>query len=94
MSEPENANRPGEGAEGQAGRQEPTSPTVAPESAARQVPVTCDGRGSSFELPITEAINRFTTTCPCCGWCAWLPRSVWPLEPNGGPLRPTIGRRP
>jgi hypothetical protein len=43
------------------------------------VQVTCDGCGQTFELPITQALNRFTTKCPHCGWCAWLPRDCWPI---------------
>jgi len=60
----------------------------------RPVVIICDSCGATFELPVSACINRFTTTCPECGWCAWLPRDCWPFEPAGGPLRQTLPRRP
>lgn len=70
--------------------------TVQPNPAEvkpRLVAIICDGCGACFELPITAVLNRFTVPC-ACGWPAWTPRDVWPMDLPGGPLRPTIGARP
>jgi hypothetical protein len=66
---------------GGAGGPDPTMSGPSPQEyhSPQPVAVTCDACDHGFEVPIASALNRHTTRCPHCGWCAWLPRDCWPI---------------
>ncbi len=85
MNDPRNANRPGEGAEGQSGRQEPTSPSI-------QHPVNpwlCECCHLELPASLLQDPHEYPA-CPACGWPCDRPDAR--REPPGGFLRPTLVR--